>query len=104
MVCGRVACCFAYAARWRQKWQVSSVHRRSSGVSPSVVSPGGASAKVEWTPSTWPGKRPPSTVVMLPPQSPPWARNRSWPSRPMSSTQAAAIRSVPHPVVAGLSL
>jgi YD repeat-containing protein len=48
MVWGRVACCFAYAARRRQKRRVSSVYSRSSGVSPSVVKPGGASANSEW--------------------------------------------------------
>ncbi|CAM5400856.1 hypothetical protein SALBM135S_00287 [Streptomyces alboniger] len=75
MVCGLVACCFAYAARWRQKSRVSSAHLRSTAVSPSVVDPGGASANSEWMPRTCAGNLPPRTVVILPPQSQPWATN-----------------------------
>ncbi len=67
MVCGRVACCCAYAARWHQKSRVSSAHWRSVAVSPSIVSPGEPSAKAVWIPRTCAGNLPARTVVTLPP-------------------------------------
>ena len=45
-------------------------------VSPSVVNPGGACASVVWMPRTRAGNRAARTVVITPPQSPPWATNR----------------------------
>lgn len=75
MVRGRVACCFAYAARWSQKARASSAQACSAAVSASVVSPGGACASVVWMPRTCAGNLPPRTVVVTPPQSPPWAAN-----------------------------
>ncbi|WP_433248209.1 hypothetical protein [Actinomadura nitritigenes] len=91
MVCGRVACCFAHAARWCQKSRVSSVHLRSTAVSPSVADPGGASANVEWMLRTFARNLPPRTVVILPPQSPPWATNSAMlPGQPSVRIRGAA--------------
>ena len=58
-----------------EETQQSAFQVRSAAVNPSVVIPGGACASVVWIPRTCSGNRPARTVVITPPQSPPWATN-----------------------------
>ena len=68
-----------------------------------LIAAGTVPAMLEWMPASSGGALAPIVSVICAPQSPPWATNRSYPSRAIRSNQASAILIGPQPVDDGFS-